>query len=198
MLKAKLRENEPNFEDRISKYTDEELLDVLKKRSYYTNAAVNYAVGEAIKRGLIYSEQDLFAPKFKEEKMQFTWFPVPNNREARKKIKRSIIRNLIIAGLIPVIYGLSQLYRGEGEFAESAVIFGLLWVLLTYLLTRQKMKPILVVLSAADLLGGAYMIQYLIGSSSPVIEFFIVIVLMLMVLYGLIFYYRIAKADQKN
>lgn len=198
MLKVKPTENEPNFEDRFSKYTDEELLEVLRKRFYYTKSAANFAVGEAIKRGLIYSEQDLLHQKFKEEKMQFTWFPVPNNHEARRKTKRSIIRNMIIAGLIPFIYGLYQLYKGEGEFAESAVIFGLLWVLLTYLLTRQKMEPILVALSAADLLGGAYMIQYLIDSSSPVIEFFIVIVLMLMVLYGLIFYYRIKKADQKN
>lgn len=198
MWEAKPKDDKADFEDLITACNNDELLSVLKKRKYYNRQAADFAVSEAISRGLIHSEQDLFDIKFKEENMQFSWFPVPNNQEARKKTKNSIIRNLIITGLIPAAYGLFQLYKGESEFAESALVFGLLWVLLTYLLNRQKLEPILVALFAANLLGGAFLIQHLIRTSGPVIEFFMVIVLMFLVTYGLIFFYMISKADQKD
>lgn len=130
--------------------------------------------------------------------MHFNWFPVPSNHEARKKIKKSIIRNLIITGLIPVAFGIYQLYKGESEFAESALIFGSLWVLLSFLLNRQKVAPILMALFASNILGGSLLILHLISSARPLIEYFIVIVLLLLIMYGLIFFFMISKADQKD
>lgn len=191
-------DNLPGYEELTLKYSDEELLNVLKRRSYYTKEAADLAIREAIKRGLIYSEHDLFSEKFREEKLKFSWFPVPQNTEARKKIKRSIIRSLIGTGLIPFVYGASQIYRGYGEYAEIFVAFGLLWIMLSILLTRNKTRWILLFLGVADMAATVYSFQKLLVSGGAVIEYFIVITIFLMVLYGLFFLHKISKDESQS
>ena len=64
-----------DFEHIIASYSDEELRKVLKKRKLYRKEAADFAIQEAIKRELIYSEQDLFASEFKHEQEKFSVFP---------------------------------------------------------------------------------------------------------------------------
>lgn len=191
-------DNLPGYEELIPKYSDEELLNVLKRRSYYTKKAADMAIQEAIKRGIIYTEHDLFSEKFREEKLLFSWFPVPQNTEARKKIKKSIIRSLIGTGLIPFVYGAFQIYRGYGEHAEIYVAFGLFWIILSILLTQNKTGWILLSLGVADMAAMVYSFQKLLVSSRAVIEYFILITISLMVLYGLIFLYKISKTESQS
>lgn len=188
-------DNSPGYEKLIPNYSDEELLNVLKRRSYYTKEAADLAIQEAIKRGIIYSEQDLFSEKFREEKLRYSWFPVPQNTEARVKIQRSIIRSLIGTGLIPLVFGAFQIYRGYGEYAEIYVAFGLLWIILSILLNRKRTGLILLSLGVADMAAIVYSLHKLIVASRAVIEYFIVITIFLMVLYGLLFLYKISKAE---
>lgn len=196
MAKKTPVDDEPDFAAVYAGLSDEDLLNVLKRRSHYRPEAVEVAIREAIERGMIHSEQDLFDERFQEEKVHFSWFPVPHNAKSRKMVKRSIVRSLVLTGLIPLVYGAYQFYLGKDEFAESAGIFGVLWIVLAFLLGRWRTESIVVALAAADILAGTFLIKYLIESGSPVIEFFIVIALMLMVLYGLIFYYLIDKKER--
>ena len=188
-------DNLPGYEELIPKYSEEELLNVLRKRSYYTKEAADLAIQEAIKRGIINSEQDLFSEKFKEEKLQFSWFPVPQNKEARHKLRRSIIRSMVGAGLIPLVFGAYQIYRGYGEHNEIYVTFGLLWIVLSILLKRNKIGSIILFLGIADLAAAAYLLYMILVSGHAVIECFIVLTISLMVLYGLIFLSKISKAE---
>ena len=188
-------DNLPGYEELIPKYSEEELLNVLRKRSYYTKEAADLAIQEAIKRGIINSEQDLFSEKFKEEKLQFSWFPVPQNKEARHKLRRSIIRSMVGAGLIPLVFGAYQIYRGYGAHSEIYVAFGLLWIVLSILLKRNKIGSIILFLGIADLAAAAYLLYKILVSGHAVIEYFIVLTISLMVLYGLIFLSKISKAE---
>ena len=47
----------PEFKRIIASHTDDELRIVLKKRKLYRIEAADFAIQEAIRRGLIYSEQ---------------------------------------------------------------------------------------------------------------------------------------------
>jgi len=198
MAKKNITESRPDFRELIRNYNDEELIKVLKKRSHYIPEAAEFAINEAIKRGIIHSEQDLFGEKFREEKQGFSWFPVPENAEARKRIRASILRSLVFVGAIPVIYGGLQMYKGEESLAETAVAFGLVWLLFSFLMTRKKVSWFLLVLGVADIAAGAFIIKKLFASGNPFMDFFVIIVVVLMVLYGLNFIRLIDIEDQKQ
>ena len=66
--------NQSDFRSLIPDYNNDELINVLKKRKQYQKEAAEVAIQEAIKRGLIYSEQDLFADEFQDKVNTFSIF----------------------------------------------------------------------------------------------------------------------------
>ena len=64
--KTKKITNKPGFKTLIPEYSDAELIKILKVRDHYQSEAIAIAVEEAIKRGIINSEQDLLAKEFRE------------------------------------------------------------------------------------------------------------------------------------
>ena len=198
MLKTNRTDTYQGFKKIIASHTDEELVSVLKRRSQYRKEAVDFAISEAIRRGIIFSEQDLFDEKFSEEKHGFSWLPVPHTKDARGRVKKSILRSLFISGLIPLVYGAFQMYRGVDFPSEAAIAFGFIWILLVILLYREPKNWIFVVLGGLDITGGAFIIYRLISINPSFFDFFAVIVLVLMVLYSLAFYNRLTGIDQKQ
>ena len=112
----------------ISHSSDEELLERLKQRAYYTAEATELAVDEALERGLIFSEQDLLDEKFRGEALQFSWFPVPQNSAVRLRIYKSIARSLVVCGLIPIVFAFLEMNAGRQQTGRPVLIFGLLWM----------------------------------------------------------------------
>lgn len=189
---------QPGFEELIPNYNDEELINVLKKRSDYRKEAVALALSEALKRGIIGSEEELLEERFQDEKAGFTWFPMPQIHETRQKIRSSIIRSLVIAGLISFFYGILLLYRKEGSHAELIASFGFVWTVITLLLNRKHRFLYIVLLLAADALAGIALIVRLVQERGLPIDFFIVVVFVLMVIYGVIFLHQIDKHSQSK
>ena len=76
MVKKSIETNKPDFRSSILNNSDEEILVILKKRKQYQPEAAKLAIQEAIKRGLINSEQDLFSEKFQEQSSKSFLFPI--------------------------------------------------------------------------------------------------------------------------
>jgi hypothetical protein len=126
----------PEYKQIISGYTDEEIRKVLKKRKLYQKDAADFAIQEAIRRGLIYSEQDLFAAEFKAEPEKFSLFPTIENEKARSKFKKSITRSLLILGALPLVWGGIQIFQTQSLEGILIFIFGVSWSLTSFQLLR--------------------------------------------------------------
>jgi hypothetical protein len=135
----------PEFKKIIAGYTDDELRKALKKRKLYRKEAADFAVQEAIRRGMIYSEQDLFAVEFKPEPEKFSLFPKIENEQARAKYKKSISRSLLILGALPLVWGSIEIFEKQNIEGVLIFIFGVTWSFTTFqLMSRLKMKPKLI------------------------------------------------------
>jgi len=85
---------------------------VLKKRKLYQKEAADFAIHEAIRRRMIFSEQDLFAKEYKDEPDKFSIFPIIESEKTSTKFKRSISRSLLILGTLPVVWGVIKIFGG--------------------------------------------------------------------------------------
>ncbi|HDR51187.1 MAG TPA: hypothetical protein ENN90_06135 [Mariniphaga anaerophila] len=190
--KSIVSEQNNDFEELMGKMSDEQLKNVLQKRNHYQEKAVEAAVREAINRGLIHSEEDLMAPEFRTKPLKTKLFPKIENEEVRKKIRKSMARGLLIAGILPLILGVVKLntgYRSEGLFVLS---FGLVWMGIASSLIRQMLPNAIKILFVLTAVAVAYTGRLLF--LQPVIEFmdvFIITVLFLLILYGLTFLWRL-------
>jgi len=146
MMKESNEESQiPEFMQIIAGYTDNELRKVLKKRKLYTKEAADFAIQEAIKRGLIYSDQDLFAKEYKDEPEKFSIFPTIENEKARAKFKKSISRSLLILGVLPMVWGGFKIYETQSWEGILIFVFGVAWSLISLQLMRSaKLNPKLI------------------------------------------------------
>ena len=133
----------PEFRQIIAGYSDDELRKVLKKRDMYQKEAADFAVNEAIKRGLIYSEQDLFSKEFQPEPKKFTIFPDIESKIVREKFKRSITRALIILGALPMVWGGIKIFKTQSAEGILLFIAGAAWSIISFKI-RQKVSSILI------------------------------------------------------
>ena len=117
-----------DFWSAIPQYSDEEVLKILKKRKLYQVEAANLAVKEAIKRGLINSEQDLFDEEFKEEKISMKLFPTIEKEENKNKIRKSISRVLLIVGALPVTWGVIKITDTILFEGLLLISLGIIWM----------------------------------------------------------------------
>ena len=135
------KSNEENqntgFRQIIAGYSDEELRKVLIKRNLYQKEAADFAISEAIKRGLIYSEQDLISKEFHPEQEKFTIFPSIENEKVRAKFRRSITRALIILGGLPLVWGGIMIFKTQSIEGILLFIAGAAWSMISFQL-KQK------------------------------------------------------------
>jgi hypothetical protein len=184
--------DEDEFGETMSRLNDEQLREVLKKKSLYQKEAVKIAVQEAISRKIIRSEEDLSGPRFRPEPLKSGLFPGINSSETGSKIRKSIGRSLLIAGLVPVIWGVVQINAGEIPEGLMVLLFGVTWMSLSFWMTRQYASA--AVISLIMLAGVAliYILKLLSANpSSGFLDWFIVSALFLLVGYGLAFAYRL-------
>jgi len=136
---------EPNSEEgnpfykRFSAYTDEEILEILRKHKDYQDLAVTEAVKIAIGRKLIHSEQDLMSPEFQYSNIRkFTIFPEVTNSYHRDRLIYSIFRYLYVLSLLPIIFGFLKYAIGDFTNTILGLVIGVIWFALSILLSRTR------------------------------------------------------------
>ncbi len=193
-LKSTQDKSKQNFETAIPDYNDEQIIDILRKRSYYQPKAVELAMEEAFRRELINSEQDLFDEQFRVQPLKFKLFPHIEDSKNKHKIRKSIARGILISGIIPTIWGFLKIntnYQIEGGIL---VTIGMIWIFLSSRLIQQvnfALVNILLAISAASVFYVGNL--FLMSKTIILMDLFIVVVLYGMLLYGLLFIRRLKQ-----
>jgi hypothetical protein len=183
-----------DFEELMGEMDDERLKEVLQKRNHYQEKAVEAAVREAIGREIIHSEEDLMAPEFRTKPLKTKLFPDIENEHIRNKIRKSMARGLLIAGILPLIWGVVKLNNGYRNEGLVVLIFGLLWMGIASSLIRQMVPTSLKFLYALVVVSLVYTVRLLL--SQAFVEFmdaFIIAVLYMLIFYGLTYLWRLYK-----
>jgi len=188
ILSEKSKKQDADFRQLIPGYSDDEIIRILKKRTYYIPEAANLAIAEAIKRGIIHSEQDLFSDEYKVEEMSFSWFPRIQDLFTRDKIRKSIARNLVIVGVIPLVFGMVEMNRGEHTQGSLILGFGLIWMFFSAQLNRNYHKSFVLVLLCCDIIGTVYLLMRILQPpAKPFLDFFITGAIFILITYGLFY-----------
>ncbi len=184
----------PEFKQIISAYSDEELRIVLKKRKLYQKDAADFAIQEAIRRGIIYSEQDLFAKEYKHMPDKFSMFPTIENEKTRGKFRKSISRSLLVLGAIPLVFGGIKIF--ETQSIEGILIFvlGAVWIFASYQLMRKLDKRLVVLLFVLLVFAVAYIVKLLVSTSSLyTIDLLVTVIGIGSVFYGVGFLWKLQQ-----
>lgn len=182
------------MEEKFAGFDDEMLIGVLKKRAYYDPEAANAAIKEAIKRGIIHTEDDLLAPQYRDEPLRRSIFPAATLPQAKEKLIRSLSRIIMIAGLLPIIYGILKI--AENHFTEAAVfiVFGLIWVGSAFLQMKEQKPAFFYTILVLTVIAFIYMVWFFI--QVPVIRFmdlFVAVIIFGAVFYNLFYIKFLAK-----
>ena len=190
--KAKEPEYQQNFEVIIREMGDAQLRDVLRKRNLYQADAARAAINEAIKREIISSESDLHSPEFRHEPLKPRLFPKIESAKNRYRIRKSLARGLLLAGILPTIWGMVRFNAGFTAEGILITTFGIGWMSLSAALIRKFQKTVVQFLFVLALLSVIYTVQRLVEMSRLVfMDLFIIAVLYLLIAYGLLFLYRL-------
>lgn len=171
--------------------SDDSLVTVLKQRKYYTSEAADIAVKEALKRKIIASEADLLSDKFRGKELRFSWFPLSQNSATRLRMRRSIVRSLVICGLIPLVFGFLELNAGRLWKGQLMLTFGLLWIVLSAQLSKKHRALIWGLLLGGMALAFAFvLVQFVSLRSVPAMDVLVALVLFSFISYGLLYLYK--------
>lgn len=146
-------ENE-NLESRICSLNDIDLRKLLSLKDLYQNEAVKIAIQEAIKRGIIVSEDDLNLPEFNSAKKTIkSIFPKLNNELQLKKVFSSIVRILLIISIFPILLGSLKLVEHQTQYGFGLLMFGVAWLSLNLYLQKSRNHQVPIGLIVIFLLG---------------------------------------------
>lgn len=117
-----------HFREVMKRHPDDELVKVLKQRKHYQPEAAKQAIEEAISRGIINSEQDLYSEKFAEIPSKNRLFPEIENPAVRKKVSRSISRSLLLVGVIPLVWCIARWNIHTLSVSLMILSYSLVWI----------------------------------------------------------------------
>jgi hypothetical protein len=186
--------NAREFEQIIAAHTDDEIRQILKKRRLYQKEAADFAIQEAIRRGIIYSEQDLFAKEYKHESEKFSLFPTIENQKARAKFKKSLTRSLLILGAIPMVFGAIKIFDAQSIEGILIFAFGAAWSFTSFQLMRQLNKKLVNFLFLLLVVALVYMVKMMIAYNAlTTIDILVALIGVGFVVYGIGFLARMEE-----
>ena len=186
--RSKGNNTDVDFRQLFESSSDHEITEVLKKRKHYREDAAEAAVNEAIKRGLIHSEQDLFAEKYRVEPLKFSLFPNIENNNSRRKLRKSLTRSLLFLGAIMIVWGVWQIFRHSLAEGLAFIFAGVVWNMVSFSFFKSVKHHLINLLFVIQGIGGIYAAIKLVTSKGLIfMDIFIVAVLYGFVLYGLIY-----------
>jgi uncharacterized membrane protein len=194
----KREESQLSVEERILDLSREELLTALKKRKGYNPEAEDIIIRESIRRRLITSEEELGNPEFNPPVSRYSFFPDPESEASRNKILMSLMRSLMIPGVIPVYFGILKF--GVPKYLEGTamIISGVIWILMALLVMLKREKralfPMLFLLVLSAIYAGRILLAY---EFLKWTDIFIPVVLYLFAVYGMIYSFILLKNTEK-
>lgn len=188
-------QTEVDYQEKYKQFTDAEIREILLLRNSYQEKAAHAAIREAISRGIIQSEQDLFSEAYRQPtNLSGRFFPNIRKPEQKVRILSSIHRINYILGIIPFI--LSGLNYVKGELT-SCLIFagvGIGWMFLNFRLSKTKSYLVLKLMISVIILAFAYSIYSVYILKSPqVMDFAVTVIAFLIPAYCLLFARSILK-----
>lgn len=197
--KSKVHQEKPDFATQIPEYSDGEILEILKKRSHYQPEAARLAIDEALKRKLIFSEDDLLAREYRPKPLRKTLFPKIEDKTQKQKISRSISRGLLITGVIPIIFGLLKFNQGNSVEGALVTSGGMLWMFFAAQTIRKVNLKILRLFFVLLALGGIYLANVFLQLKSVIfMDVFIVAVVYGLAIYGLLYLLKLHPQDKQE
>lgn len=127
------------LEERIYSLSDDDLVELLQLRELYQEEAVRIAIQEALKKGIISTEEELDLPKFSaSQKPSKSFFPRLEKEIHFQKVFNSLIRVLYLISVIPITLGLLQLVDHQTLIGFLLLSGGLSWVFLSRAVQKHK------------------------------------------------------------
>lgn len=192
--KSTEKEYVSDFTTLIPDYSDQEILEILKKRNHYQSKAADLAIKEAIKRGLICSEQDLVAEEFRVKPMKYVLFPPISKEHQRNKIRKSIARGLVIAGVLPTVWGFVRFNGGVKLEGTIFVALGFLWIFLSARLFRRGEPGSIRLLFVMLAVSMVYVVKILVSLKGIVVmDAFVLAVVYGLIIYGLLYILKLGR-----
>ncbi len=186
------------YGEKYSRYSDAEIIAILKKREHYQPDAAETAIREAIKRGIIHSEQDLLAEEYRATVPRFTLFPLPENERGKQKLGNSLLRILIISGVIPLIQGFVKIRGYETGEGVLMIVTGLAWITLAWLLHKTGKTWIAYVMLAVLACSIVYTVNHFTGKSLiKSMDLFLLAFVHVLLLYIVFYLSILIKKKQK-
>jgi chorismate mutase len=193
-VKSKHTDVKVDYEELFGQMEDEQLLEVIEKRNLYQPEAASVAVRISIERGMFASEAELPAPRVREKHLKFKLFPVIENERIRLRIRRSVARMLFLSGLLPAIWGIVRFNSGFSMEGTVLIVYALLWMGSAAWLIRTYNSAAVTFLFVLAGLSLGYIIRiFLMHPVFVIMDFFIIAVLYLLMVYGLFFMTRLGK-----
>jgi hypothetical protein len=194
-----LQDRKSRMEERLLGLSRDELMTALKKRKGYEPEAEEIIVREALRRGLIQSENDLDLPEFSPQSGRFTFFPVPESEVSRNRILKSLMRSLMIPGVIPIYFGILKFAIPKYPEGIGLICAGLIWISMALIVMlkseRRLLFPMFLLLLLSMVYGGRIMIAY---SHLRWPDIFIPVVLYLFAFYSMYYAYSLLKGRPRE
>lgn len=136
----KKNNNEVDLKERFSEISDEEIISILIHREHFTKEAIGLAIGEALKRNIISSVEELDTDKFAPQPVPpRSLFPIAHTKKQNEIILKSMCRIFYGFGLVPLIYAFMY-FRNSLWQSIFAAVLGLTVILFAVNLNKSK-KP---------------------------------------------------------
>lgn len=133
-----------DFQEKYKQLTDTEIHEILQLRNSYQKNAAQAAIAEAIRRGIIQSEQDLFSEEYRQPNNRSSrFFPAIYKAEQKEKMLASIHRINFIVGIIPLIFSGLNYFKGEILPCIAYAGVGATWLYLSFRLSKTKSELII-------------------------------------------------------
>lgn len=156
-MEEKDREGSPGYMvSKIRALSHEELVKTLKMRKHYQSEAAEEAVREALRRGIIRREEDLASPEFDEPVRKFSLFPCPEDAHGQGRLFRSLLRGLMVAGLIPLIYGVTKFLIPKYAEGAGLISLGVIWIAMAWFIMERREIRMLLPMFILTLMSMAY------------------------------------------
>lgn len=184
----------PEFRQIIAGYSDGELRKVLRKREHYQKEAAEFAISEAIKRGLINSEQDLLSPEYRQLPEKFSIFPLVENEKVRARFIRSITRAFIILGALPMFLGGKIIFKTQNFEGFLLFVAGAAWSIISFNLMKSINTKLIFALYFLLILVVAYFVKmFVLVNFLKVVDVIFTVIVIGFIAYGTGFLNRLKE-----
>lgn len=185
-----------SLKEKLNASTDEDITTMLVYRNQFQPKAVDLAVNEAIRRGIISSIKDLDEERFAPQELpKQGFFPVNSDEKKNEVLLNSLCRIFYIAGIAPMLYAYRLFTASNYVVAVAALVVGAVIIFLSYKTSkRQKMvySVLLAVVNISIWIGA--LLYRIIGSTYlSTIDIIAFAAVILVMLYTSLFTCRLSK-----